>query len=269
VLPSRLFDSGHYPANSQERSPGQFTGTVSPSLGAHSHSHSYLSDWPGVSFGDFGGATDPELRADNERMAPFMFMFDPLADQIRRCRDAQSLAECVLHHGLKLTGACLGNVQLMNWTENSLEIKAQSGFGDEFLNFFNQVGLADLSACARALRKRDSVVVEDVNTDQAFAPCCEILRRADVRAVQSTPLLSSSGALVGILSTHFSTPHRPTDIEMRNLRHAANVAANALISVRVNGGSSSDAINASLKLLQQSQETLERAERLLSVDHFC
>jgi hypothetical protein len=70
----------------------------------------------------------------------------------------------------------------MNWKAGYLEIKAQSGFADEFLNFFQRVCLADVSACARALRKRSSIVFEDVTTDQQF---------------------------VGILSTHFPILHRP------------------------------------------------------------
>jgi GAF domain-containing protein len=107
----------------------------------------------------------------------------------------------------------LGNVQLMNWKAGYLEIKAQSGFGDEFLNFFKQVYLADVSACARALRKRSSIVIEDITTDRQFVPCCEILMRAGVRAVQSTPMISSSGALMGILSTHLPILHRPGENE--------------------------------------------------------
>jgi hypothetical protein len=69
---------------------------------------------------------------------------------------------------------------------------------------------------------------------------------------------------MGILSTHFAISHRPGEIEMRNLRHAAQVAADALIFIRVNGGSSSDAINASRTLIQNSQDALKRAEKLLS-----
>src|SRR5262249_5098609 len=141
-------------------------------------------------------------------------------------------AACLLHEGLMLSQARVGNVQLMNWKNGCLEIEAQSGFGDEFLNFFKQVYFADVSACARAFRKRSSIVIEDVTTDQQFAPCCEILTRAGVRAVQSTPMISSGGALVGILSTHFPILHRPREIEMRNLRHAAQVAADALILIR-------------------------------------
>jgi hypothetical protein len=50
--------------------------------------------------------------------------------------------------------------------------------------------------------------------------------------VQSTPLVSSSGALVGIVSTLFPTPHRPTDIQIRAAREAAQLAANAIILFR-------------------------------------
>src|SRR5262249_49541708 len=163
-------------------------------------------------------------------------MLDPLSEKLRYGRDPHSLAGCLLHEGLMLSQARFGNVQLMNWKNGCLEIEAQSGFGDEFLNFFKQVYFADVSACARAFRKRSSMVIEDVTTDQQFAPCCEILTRAGVRAVQSTPMISSGGALVGILSTHFPILHRPGEIEMRNLRHAAQVAADALILIRVNGG---------------------------------
>jgi GAF domain-containing protein len=196
-------------------------------------------------------------------------MFDPVAEQIHRCRDAQSLADCLLHHGLELSRAHLGNVQLMNWKAGYLDIKAQSGFGDEFLNFFfRQVHLADVSACARALRKRSSIVIEDVTTDQQFAPCCDILTRAGIRAVQSTPMISSGGALMGILSAHFPISHRPGEIEIRNLQHAAQVAADVLVSIRVNGGSSSEAIDASLEIVRDSQDALERTEKLLSRDLF-
>jgi GAF domain-containing protein len=196
-------------------------------------------------------------------------MFEPISEHFRRCRDAEALAACLLYHGLTLAGARLGNVQLMNWTKGALEIKAQSGFGDEFLNFFRRVDLADPSVCARALRHRGSIVVEDVNTDQAFAPCCPIVLRAGVRAVQSTPLLSSGGALVGILSTHFPAPHRPTAVETRNLQDAARLAADALIAIRVNDGSTTDTINSSLKQISQSQEALERAQRVLSRARVC
>src|SRR5262245_25288360 len=76
-------------------------------------------------------------------------MFDPVAEQIHRCRDAQSLAECLLHHGLELSRARLGNVQLMNWKLGYLKINAQSAWR-RVLEFLQA------SLCRRRQRMRGS-----------------------------------------------------------------------------------------------------------------
>jgi GAF domain-containing protein len=159
-------------------------------------------------------------------------MLVSMTEQLRRCSDIQSTLECLLGRTLELTSARFGDVQIMDWKAGYLEIKAQQGFQGEFLNFFERVRFMGTSACARALLSRDSVVIEDIVVDQQFAPCLEIVRRAGIRAVQSTPLISSSGALVGMVSTLFPTPHRPTDIQMRAIKEAALLAANAIILFR-------------------------------------
>jgi len=190
-------------------------------------------------------------------------MFDPLAEQLSRCSDAQSIIQCVLHQGLDLSRASVGNVQLMNWSAGCLEIKAQRGFNDEFLNFFRTVYIEDSSACARALQKRQSVIIRDVIADGQFASCLHILDRAGVRAVQSTPMISSSGAFMGVLSTHFPAPHQPDEREMRGVQHLAQAAANALIRQRAASVSAHEQIAASLSRLSLSYDAMERAEELL------
>jgi GAF domain-containing protein len=100
-------------------------------------------------------------------------MLDSMAERLRRCTDIQSVLDCLLNRSLELNHAGLGNIQLMNWRAGYLEIKVQRGFGEEFLNFFERVKLEDSSACARALRTREAVVIEDVIVDRQFAPCLE------------------------------------------------------------------------------------------------
>jgi hypothetical protein len=93
--------------------------------------------------------------------------------------------------------------------------------GSEFLNFFECVNFSDTSATAPALRNRQSIVIEDVMRDPQFGACCGIVRRAGIKGVQSTPLLSTNGALVGIPSTPFPSSHRPTGSQMLAVREAA------------------------------------------------
>jgi uncharacterized protein YbjQ (UPF0145 family) len=79
-------------------------------------------------------------------------------------------------------------------------------------------------------------------------------------------MISSSGALVGILSTHFPQVHRPTGIVMRNMQDAARIAANAVIAFRVNQRTSREAIMSSLELLRDGRYAIERTKMLLSRD---
>jgi GAF domain-containing protein len=116
---------------------------------------------------------------------------------MQRCSDLQSVLECVLSNGLELTSAALGNIQLMDWKTGNLTIAAQRGFKEDFLSFFRFVRADDGSACGRAMRNRNSIIIEDVMLDREFAPRQSIAVDAGFRAVQSTPLISSSGAFLG------------------------------------------------------------------------
>ena len=185
-----------------------------------------------------------------------------LFERLQKCADIQSVLNCVLDRSLEIGDAHFGNVQLIDWRSGYLEIKAQRGFQSEFLNFFQRVKVEHGSACARALRTRGTVVIEDIAADQQFWPYRDIACRAGVRAVQSVPIVSSSGAALGVLCIHFRTVRRPTDIQVRGMTEATELAANAIIHLRaINGdGKMLD----SLDLLQKSLEAIANAEKLLS-----
>src|SRR6185295_11994091 len=51
--------------------------------------------------------------------------------------------------------------------------------------------------------------------DPDFAPHRAIAASAGFRAVQSTPLFSRSGEPLGVISTQFRQPHRPSEHELR------------------------------------------------------
>lgn len=174
-------------------------------------------------------ANEAPANKPNDHSAAAASMLHPMAEQLRQCSDLQEILDWLLGHCLELTCAEFGNVQIMDWKAGHLEIKAQRGFHEEFLNFFKRVRYLDASACARALLNRDPVVIEDIVLDRQFIPCLKVVQRAGVRAVQSTPLVSSSGALVGIVSTHFPSSYRPTEIQMQRTKEAAQLAANAII----------------------------------------
>jgi GAF domain-containing protein len=137
-----------------------------------------------------------------------------LSTRLLREAELHPLLEEVLNATIALQSADFGNVQLYNQRTQTLEIVAQCGFGQEFLDHFSSVNESG-AACGRALKRAERVIIEDVLTDPDFAPHRAIAASAGFRAVQSTPLFSRSGEPLGMISTHFRQPHRPSERELR------------------------------------------------------
>jgi PAS domain S-box-containing protein len=61
-------------------------------------------------------------------------------------------------------------------------------------------------------------------------PALDVLLAAGVRAVQSTPLVSRSGQMLGMFSTHYRVPRRPSESQLRMLDLLARLAADLIES---------------------------------------
>jgi len=134
------------------------------------------------------------------------------------------LLEEVLNAIIALQNADFGNVQLYNPETKALEIVAYRGFQRNFLDYFSSVNEPG-AACGRAMQRRERVIIEDVLADPDFEPHREIAASAGFRAVQSTPLFNRSGEPLGMISTHFRQPHRPSGHDLRFTDLYARLAA--------------------------------------------
>ena len=154
-----------------------------------------------------------------------------------RCaRDGNDIAGCmeeVLQVAIEISGADKGNIQLVDQVSRSLIMMSQTGFDPAFIKFFADGG--NSSACGLAVETKQRVIVEDVRESALFVgtPSYGALIKAGVRAVQSTPLVSSAGNSIGVISTHFNTVRRPTEQEMRLMDLLARQAADYLERKRV------------------------------------
>jgi anti-sigma regulatory factor (Ser/Thr protein kinase) len=136
-------------------------------------------------------------------------------DLVERVHGASQevLVERALETAVSFMKADFGNIQMFDPTTGSLTIVAHDGFSREFLEYFAVVD-DDSAACGRAAETGTQTVIDNVYTDPGFAPHREIAAASGFAAVQSTPLIDYSGKLIGMLSTHFSRPHRPSDRDL-------------------------------------------------------
>jgi PAS domain S-box-containing protein len=146
-------------------------------------------------------------------------------------RDA-CLAE-VLRVAIDISGADKGNIQLMDPASGLLQMSNEHGFDSAFIEHFADGN--HRSACNVSLETQQRVIVEDVRQSALFVgtPSLAVMNKAGVRAVQSTPLISSAGNVLGVISTHFNNARRPTEQEMRLMDLLARQAADYLERKRV------------------------------------
>jgi PAS domain-containing protein len=135
----------------------------------------------------------------------------------------------IVEAAIAIAGADFGNIQLLDPATGDLTIVAQQGFPQWWLDFWNRVRKGR-GACGTALEHGARVIIEDVEHSPVFADpaVLEAQRKAGVRAVQSTPLVSRSGKPLGMFSTHWRAPHRPDDRTLRLLDLLSRQAADMI-----------------------------------------
>lgn len=149
-----------------------------------------------------------------------------------RCaRDGNDRDGClqeILNVAIEISGADKGNIQLFDSGSGLLSKTNEAGFNPSFAETFPDGVKPSVSNVAFETQQR--VVVEDVRQSALFvgSPSLNAMNKAGVRAVQSTPLVSSSGTVLGVISTHFHTTCRPTEQEMRLMDLLARQAADYL-----------------------------------------
>jgi len=150
--------------------------------------------------------------------------------------DVDSCLEEILDVAIEITGADKGNIQLLNGDSETLRLVTQTGFDNPFVELFECAHNED-SACGVALKSKHRVVVENIDNSEIYAgkPSLQAMHEADVLAVESVPLVSSEGNALGIISTHFSHAHRPSEQELRLMDLLARQTADYLERKRVEG----------------------------------
>ena len=145
-----------------------------------------------------------------------------------------ALYEQILNSAIALMKSDAGSMQVLDAEKNELRLLTWKGFHPESARFWERVGLTSHSACGEALRKGERFILPDIEQCDFMAGTEDLalFRRSGLRAVQSTPLTSRDGRLVGMISTHWREPHEASEHELQLLDVVARQAADLLERTR-------------------------------------
>jgi GAF domain-containing protein len=155
---------------------------------------------------------------------------DVALTRLRDSRDIGPDLMPVLDIAIAISGADMGTLQRFDESTDCLTFVASRGFSSQALSFFAIVRRDSNTTCAAALTRRMRVFVEDVSTSYLFVGTAQLdmLRADGIAAVQSTPLISSTGRLWGVVSTHFREVQVESDFEHAPLDRLAVQIADSL-----------------------------------------
>jgi signal transduction histidine kinase len=111
-----------------------------------------------------------------------------------------------------------------------LLLLAFRGFNPQAAKFWQWVRADSESTCGVALRTGQRVIAADVENCDFMAGTEDLATylQTGIRAVQTTPLFSRDGKLVGMISTHWQRPHQPSERDLRLLDILARQAADLI-----------------------------------------
>lgn len=179
---------------------------------------------------------DKALRASQERMAIELHAtqrLQAISTQMIREDDVAELYEQILDAAAGIMQSQFASIQLFHaerGPSGELELLGHRGFSEEATRFWSWVRPDSSSTCGVALRTREACVVPDVEECAFMAGTDELAtyRQMGIRAMQSTPLLSRAGQLVGMISTHWSHPHEPSESQLHMFDVLARQAADLI-----------------------------------------
>jgi hypothetical protein len=102
---------------------------------------------------------------------------------------------------------------LIQWTKHSVFIEHRN-YETHFLNHFKYIPIGEKTS-GKAFQDKKRIIVEDILTSTIYDKETDrqVIIGVGIKALQATPLISSSGNIVGILITLYTSLHSFEDRE--------------------------------------------------------
>ncbi|MGZ5198178.1 MAG: ATP-binding protein [Telluria sp.] len=138
----------------------------------------------------------------------------------------------------RLMRGCGGSIQVLVPGQDGapeLDLLASCGLAPEAMRFWQRVRTGSESSCGEALAHGHRVVVPDVARCEFMMGTDDLTMylKSGIHAVQTTPLRSRDGSMVGCISTYWTEPYQPAEHELQMFDILARQAADLIERAKV------------------------------------
>jgi GAF domain-containing protein/DNA-binding NarL/FixJ family response regulator len=153
-----------------------------------------------------------------------------ISSQLLQEENINVLYEQILEAAIAIMRSEMGSMQMLHPDSNQLQLLAWKGFDPASAAFWEWVQVDSETPCGMALNTGERAIIPDVETWEFLTGSRDLdaFRLSGIRSVQTTPLISRSGRVVGMISTHWREPHQPSERELGLLDVLARQAADLI-----------------------------------------
>ena len=143
--------------------------------------------------------------------------------------DDQALYTKIIDTACAIMHSQFASLQMLHG-KSRLQLLSHRGFSAGAAAGWKWIDATSNTACGQALNAGQRVIYADVRTmaDTLGHELLATYGEMGIVAIQSTPLKSRTGRIVGMLSTHWSYPHYPSEHELRLVDILARLAADLI-----------------------------------------
>ncbi len=168
-------------------------------------------------------ATDqPVLKVSQQTLADMMGISRQRVNSLSRARphalttSQRQDFEKIVENAVALMHSDYASLQMLfpeRGSGGELRLLSFRGFNPEAAKFWEWVRADSKSTCGIALRDYKQVIATDIAACEFMAGSedQDVYLQTGIRACQTTPLISTAGNVVGMISTHWRTPHKPSE----------------------------------------------------------
>jgi two-component system, cell cycle sensor histidine kinase and response regulator CckA len=180
-----------------------------------------------------------------------------VATQLMTAQGTEVLYDQVLDTALAILRADFASIHIFypeRGTHGELQFLSHRGLNAQAARHWEWIRASTRTTCGEALRTRQRVAIPDIRNSDLMAGSGNVERYlgAGIRSIQTTPLISRTGALLGMVSTHWRERHDLSGGELRALDVLARLAADLIERSRA-----ADALWRSEERFQQVAESAD------------
>jgi len=161
-------------------------------------------------------------------------LLQQISSQLIEQDNIEKLYEHITEAAKKVMSSDAASLQVYVPEKKTFSLLSWRGFHPKAAEFWQSIALNRASICSKVIKQRKRIIIDNIET-------CDFLhetencnyRLCDIRSLQATPLISRSGELLGMITTHWQKLHRPSERQFALLDVIMRQAADLLDRMRV------------------------------------